>query len=196
LKRYNATRQTTDGDYVRRPGMDLTKALRARQRVTSVYNKRQGDFATLREWNDYLESVEEMIFNLTEGIDVAATEQKLNDYRRENATEIAYIANRLRAETSANAGANEVRGMEVDDPDSYAPGGVGAASVAVPAPVPIPTSAVRKGLEGTSITGWDDSTEEGRAARAQAAAQACGFDSRAVAKERCLREAFATIWLC
>ena len=58
---------------------------------------------------------------------------------------------------------------------------------------PVPTSAVRRGLEKTSLD-YDENTEEGRKARAAAIARACGFDGRAVAKARCLREAFATIW--
>ena len=58
---------------------------------------------------------------------------------------------------------------------------------------PGPTGAVRRGLEKTSLD-YDENTEEGRKARAAAIARACGFDGRAVAKARCLREAFATIW--
>ena len=48
-------------------------------------------------------------------------------------------------------------------------------------------------MEKTSLD-YDENTEEGRKARAAAIARACGFDGRAVAKARCLREAFATIW--
>jgi len=53
---------------------------------------------------------------------------------------------------------------------------------------------VRRGLENASL-GFDENTEEGKRARAEAIARACGFDGKAVAKERCLREAFATIWV-
>ena len=60
--------------------------------------------------------------------------------------------------------------------------------------MPVPTSAVRRGLENASL-GFDENTEEGKRARAEAIARACGFDGKAVAKERCLREAFATIWV-
>ena len=59
---------------------------------------------------------------------------------------------------------------------------------------PVPTSAVRRGLENANL-GFDENTEEGKRARAEAIARACGFDGKAVAKERCLREAFATIWV-
>ena len=60
--------------------------------------------------------------------------------------------------------------------------------------MPVPTSAVRRGLENACL-GFDENTEEGKRARAEAIARACGFDGKAVAKERCLREAFATIWV-
>ena len=55
----------------------LTKSLRASARVLAIFNKRQGDFETLKAYNDYLERVEELIFNMSEGIDVSATERVL-----------------------------------------------------------------------------------------------------------------------
>ena len=50
----------------------LARATRARQRVLAVFNARQSDFESLRAWNDHLERVETLIFNLTEGVDVSA----------------------------------------------------------------------------------------------------------------------------
>ena len=52
------------------------------------------DFNELREYNDYLEQVEDIIFNLCEGIDVKATEAKVDAYRKENAGEIARLNKR------------------------------------------------------------------------------------------------------
>jgi CDK-activating kinase assembly factor MAT1 len=40
-------------------------------------NKKEDDFETLRDYNDYLEQVEEMTWNLILNIDVEATERKL-----------------------------------------------------------------------------------------------------------------------
>ncbi|XP_073281653.1 uncharacterized protein, partial [Primulina huaijiensis] len=60
-------------------------------RVTSQtdrYNKRVEDFTSLREYNDYLEEVEDMIVNLSEGIDVPAIEVRIAQYQRENAEQI------------------------------------------------------------------------------------------------------------
>ena len=53
------------------------------------YNKRQSDFSALKEYNDYLEEVETIIFNLCEGVKTRATETKVEAYRRENAADIA-----------------------------------------------------------------------------------------------------------
>ena len=74
----------------------LARSLRARQRVLAAFNKRQSDFASLREWNDYLERVETLIFNLTEGVDVNATEAAIAEHKRANASEIAHFAARAR----------------------------------------------------------------------------------------------------
>ena len=170
----------------------LARSLRARQRVLAAFNKRQSDFASLREWNDYLERVETLIFNLTEGVDVNATEAAIAEHKRANASEIAHFAARAREEAAAvAAAAGEEAGTEDTARDSgYAPEAAGAAA----APVPVPTSAVRRGLKNANL-GFDENTEEGKRARAEAIARACGFDGKAVAKERCLREAFATIWV-
>lgn len=58
------------------------------------YNKRQVDFNALKDYNDYLETVEDIIFNLCEGVDVRATEARVEAYRREHAAEIARINQR------------------------------------------------------------------------------------------------------
>ena len=42
------------------------------------------DFETLREWNDYLEKVEDIIFNLSNGIQVEETQRLIADYREAN----------------------------------------------------------------------------------------------------------------
>ena len=51
------------------------------------YNKRQVDFTALKDYNDYLEAQEDIIFNLIEGVDVKETEARVDAYRREHASE-------------------------------------------------------------------------------------------------------------
>lgn len=48
-----------------------------RRRVQRILNKKQSDFETLRDYNDYLETVEETTWNLILEIDVEATEKRL-----------------------------------------------------------------------------------------------------------------------
>ncbi|MCJ1312642.1 TFIIH/NER complex subunit [Agyrium rufum] len=59
-----------------------------RRRVAGIFNKREMDFETLRDYNNYLEEVESLTFNLIERIDVDATERKLEKYQAENAESI------------------------------------------------------------------------------------------------------------
>ncbi|CAL9767960.1 unnamed protein product [Musa acuminata subsp. burmannicoides] len=68
----------------------------------SGYNKREEDFPSLKECNDYLEEIEDMTYNLIEGIDVAAIEAKIAKYQEENAEQIIN-AEALKAEELAAA---------------------------------------------------------------------------------------------
>jgi CDK-activating kinase assembly factor MAT1 len=51
-----------------------------RARVAKVFNKTEDDFETLRDYNDYLEVVEETIWNLINRTDVAQTEARLRQF--------------------------------------------------------------------------------------------------------------------
>ncbi|EJF65719.1 CDK-activating kinase assembly factor [Dichomitus squalens LYAD-421 SS1] len=66
---------------------DLTveKEVAVRRRIAKEFNKRMEDFPDLRAYNDYLEWVEEITFNLINDIDVAETEARIRQYRQENA---------------------------------------------------------------------------------------------------------------
>lgn len=46
-----------------------------------IYNLHEDNFKTLNEFNDYLEEVEDIVFNLVHEIDVDATEQKIRQFR-------------------------------------------------------------------------------------------------------------------
>ncbi|XP_053620108.1 CDK-activating kinase assembly factor MAT1 isoform X1 [Plodia interpunctella] len=62
----------------------VEKEIDIRKRVLKDYNKKEEDFATLREYNDYLEEIETIIFNLTNNIDVVNTNKKIEQYKKEN----------------------------------------------------------------------------------------------------------------
>lgn len=76
-----------------------------RKRIAKTFNKRRDDFDTLLEYNNYLEEVEEMTFNLVSGVDVAATEAKLQAYEAANKELITANAARAAAEMQAAAAA-------------------------------------------------------------------------------------------
>lgn len=61
-----------------------------RKRVGDVFNRRQEDFDTLGHWNDYLEVVENLVFDLLKGTpkEKAKAEQELNKYRADNLAQI------------------------------------------------------------------------------------------------------------
>ena len=78
-----------------------------RKRVALTFNKRQDDFDSLREYNDYLEEVEQITFNLVNKIDVKETEAKLLEYEAANKELISTNAARQAAEMMAFAQATE-----------------------------------------------------------------------------------------
>ncbi|KAI7460383.1 CDK-activating kinase assembly factor [Hortaea werneckii] len=60
-----------------------------RKRVASVFNRREHEFEDLRNWNDYLNDVEDITFNLINSIDLDATNARFEAYRRANEYGIA-----------------------------------------------------------------------------------------------------------
>lgn len=62
----------------------VDKEVDVRKRILKEFNKRQEDFPTLREYNDYLEEVETIIFNLVFDNDITNTNKMIDSYKREN----------------------------------------------------------------------------------------------------------------
>ncbi|KAI8063178.1 CDK-activating kinase assembly factor MAT1-domain-containing protein [Gongronella butleri] len=69
--------------------LSVEKEVRIRKRVAKVFNKRPEDFPSLRLYNDYLEEVEDITFNLMNGVDVDETEARITAYEMENRDNIA-----------------------------------------------------------------------------------------------------------
>ncbi|KAI0273819.1 CDK-activating kinase assembly factor MAT1-domain-containing protein [Gloeopeniophorella convolvens] len=82
---------------------DLTveKEVAVRRKIAKEFNKRREDFPDLRAYNDYLQEVEDITFNLINDIDLPETQARIAAYRKENAalTEI----NQQREEAYAQA---------------------------------------------------------------------------------------------
>ncbi|GIY75469.1 hypothetical protein CDAR_21351 [Caerostris darwini] len=66
----------------------VEKELDIRKRILKDFNKKEGDFNSLREYNDYLEEIETIIFNLANNIQVEATKRRIEQYKKENKVQI------------------------------------------------------------------------------------------------------------
>ncbi|TPX61668.1 hypothetical protein PhCBS80983_g01012 [Powellomyces hirtus] len=63
----------------------VEKEVQVRKRIARIYNKRLEDFKNnLKLYNDYLENVEEILFNLINEVDVKETEERIKKYETEH----------------------------------------------------------------------------------------------------------------
>jgi CDK-activating kinase assembly factor MAT1 len=69
--------------------MLVEKECRIRKRILKIFNKRQTDFNDLKSYNDYLEEVEDMIFNLVNDVDIQEMNRKIEEYQELNAESIS-----------------------------------------------------------------------------------------------------------
>ncbi|XP_020528114.1 CDK-activating kinase assembly factor MAT1 isoform X3 [Amborella trichopoda] len=171
-----------------------------------LFNKRQEDFPSLREYNDYLEEVEDMTFNLVEGIDIPAIEAKIAKYQEENAEQIINSRARKAEELAAALRTNQGHSSQTDSIDAtgaqntqfaasmqgqYAPAMAGGGAFMQPrpmgtAPQPVPI----KGIPDASMA-EDEVTLKLRAERG---ARAGGWTVE-ISKRRAVMEAFGSLWL-
>ncbi|XP_058095829.1 uncharacterized protein LOC131241149 [Magnolia sinica] len=187
------------------------KEMAIRKRIANIYNKREDDFPSLKEYNDYLEEVEDMTFNLVEGIDAAAIEAKIAKYQEENAEQIinsrARKAEELAAALQASKGhpaqpqtdaadgaAGQISQSAVGGQGQYAPAVAGGAFAQprptgmVPQAQPVP---VGGGLDMQGYGGDDEETQKLRAERGRRA----GGWTVELSKRRAFEEAFGSIWI-
>lgn len=78
----------------------VEKEVDIRRRVLRDFNKKEEDFASLREYNDYLEEVETIIFNLVNNIDQLETNKKIEKFKKENRELILKNKARVRPSSS------------------------------------------------------------------------------------------------
>ncbi|KAI5803752.1 CDK-activating kinase assembly factor MAT1-domain-containing protein [Geopyxis carbonaria] len=95
--RANRFRQQTFGDIAVEREVDV------RKRVHKVFNKRPSEFPSDREWDDYLETVEELVFALMSAnkTEKLAAEDRLKAYEESNRPTISKNAERAAAEAAA-----------------------------------------------------------------------------------------------
>jgi CDK-activating kinase assembly factor MAT1 len=73
-----------------------------RKEVAAVFNRREDDFESLRDYNDYLNTVEDIIFNLVNHVDVEATKRKFEQYKVQHEKEIKENASLAEQEALQN----------------------------------------------------------------------------------------------
>jgi len=186
-------------------GNAWAKEMTIRRRIASIFNKTRDHFPTLKDYNDYLEEVEDMTFNLIEGIDVEAIEAKIARYQKENAEQI-FLSRAKRAEDLAAAlKASRMNPVKTDADDTAAgssqgiSGGTGVQGEYAPAAVPGGLAQPRPmGMAPQPIGGRSDplqgDDEETRRLRAERAARAGGWTIE-LSKRRAMEEAFSAIFL-
>lgn len=70
-----------------------------RRKVAAVFNRREDEFETLRDYNDYLNDVEDITFNLINLIDLEETEKRFAAYEKAHQADIAENASLAQQES-------------------------------------------------------------------------------------------------
>jgi len=69
-----------------------------RKRIVKIYNQREEDFESLKDYNDYLEEIETIIFNLANKVDEDETKRRVEAYKKENDKQIKKNNSKLNQE--------------------------------------------------------------------------------------------------
>lgn len=76
----------------------IDKEVDIRRRILRDFCKTEDEFDNLRSYNDYLEMVEDLIYNLCNNIDILETNKKINEYKEVNKAQIAKNKHKTKAE--------------------------------------------------------------------------------------------------
>lgn len=183
-----------------------SKELQIRRRIQNIYNKRQEDFPSLRAYNDYLEEVEDIIFNLIEGVDVVSIEEKLMKYQDENME--AIIASRARraeeeatflrsGQSNAAPAAADHAGVGIDLQSSLPLSSAAAGGTYAPAMVNQPGRAqqpVPVGPPTSYNPNGEPEDEQTRRQREERGLRAGGWTID-ITRRRACEEAIVSIWV-
>ncbi|KZO99370.1 CDK-activating kinase assembly factor [Calocera viscosa TUFC12733] len=87
--------------------LDVEKEVSVRRRIAREFNKKVEDFPDRKSYDDYLEEVEDITFNLINGIDIPQTEARIAAFRAANAALIEANIQRDTAAAAEQAAAEE-----------------------------------------------------------------------------------------
>ncbi|KAJ0247459.1 CDK-activating kinase assembly factor-like protein [Hirschfeldia incana] len=178
------------------------KEIHIRRRISEIYNKREEDFPSLKDYNDYLEDVECMVFDLVDGINVEAIEEKIKKYSQENAEQIMINRARKAEDLTAALAACKAQQPQTDTDTSTNNGSTSGTAYSQapkptgmgPQPVPIGGGGGGGGGGGANHQRYSMEDEAMMRLKAERALRAGGF-SLEISKKRALEEAFASIWV-
>ncbi|GMM38307.1 TFIIH/NER complex subunit [Saccharomycopsis crataegensis] len=68
--------------------ISIEKEIDIRNSIVKIFNKTEKDFKTLEEFNAYLEKIEEIIYNILNGVQVKETNEYIANYKQENSKSI------------------------------------------------------------------------------------------------------------
>ena len=66
----------------------IDKEVDIRKRILKDFCKKEEDFENLRDYNDYLEMIEDIIFNLSNNIDILETNKRIAEYKEKHKDQI------------------------------------------------------------------------------------------------------------
>ncbi|WWC72909.1 CDK-activating kinase assembly factor MAT1 [Kwoniella pini CBS 10737] len=82
LRKVNFAHQTFED-------LKVEKEVAVRRRMAQVFNKRRDDFESDKDYDNYLEEVEDLTFNLLNDIEIDKTEKRIQEFQKSNARLIA-----------------------------------------------------------------------------------------------------------
>lgn len=87
--------------------LGVEREVAVRRTVAKLFNRREEDFVDLKAYNDYLEEVEEITFNLIHEFDLPRTNAKLEQYQAAHRSAIASSAHISQQESDRQARVDE-----------------------------------------------------------------------------------------
>ncbi|GAB7349431.1 hypothetical protein MBLNU459_g8541t1 [Dothideomycetes sp. NU459] len=88
-KAAHAASRPGDQDVQTFEDIQVEREVDIRRRVAAVFNRREDEFDSLLDYNNYLNEVEDITFNLVNRIDVEETEKRMASYANQNSTSIS-----------------------------------------------------------------------------------------------------------
>ena len=90
-----------------------------RKRVQAVFNRREDEFESVRDYNDYLNDVEDITFNLVNNIDLEETNTRFEAYQKAHEKEIMENAQLAQQEKLSFSALQKAERQQAREPVSY-----------------------------------------------------------------------------